>query len=119
MELQIIKSRIRLVTYMTNGVKDKRFRSGYRVPPEPACNPIVDFTVKVDPIFRGYQTLQLWDQDRFAWGTYIFTEIDRTNNTASIRPVRTDYHANQPVLTIPSVMHCLLHQVQPGPALLI
>lgn len=106
MRLEIIESRIELNPHMTAGIVDRRYKTGFRVLPEPVCSPVVGFTIAMNLELRVSQTLNLFAK----WGTYIVISIDTMKMVMEIVPVRRNYLQECEMLTIPEYIDCL-----PGP----
>lgn len=97
MIIEIITASIKTAPYINKGIKDKRYRSGYRVIPYASCSPLVEFVIRRIPDLRVGQVVQLYDK----WGTYIVTKDAPMTDTMTIIPVKTSYQLDVNFLVIP------------------
>lgn len=94
MKVQLISANVLSHPYTNNGIKDRRFKTGYRVLPY-ACNnnEIIliiqhDGSVRIQEVFMTYL------------GKMIAVSIDRHNNIATLKQVSTgDLKANTTIYT--------------------
>jgi hypothetical protein len=85
MKLQVLETTVLLYPFINKGIKDRRYKTGYRVLPYAEVKTEMYFKLS-NPVrtFRIYEIMELGN-----YGRYIVVVRDLTNDTMEVKVVRT------------------------------